>query len=89
MNLVLLHSKILYLYEYTNGAYVFCFLSSLPLFPLTTTAVFGSYQSSLYSELTLYRQCGLAYPYDWRDFVGDKKKTSIGLSVFNSSMEYS
>jgi hypothetical protein len=37
--------------------------------------------------LTLYRRWGLAYPYDWRGFVGPKKKTSAaGLSVFNSSM---
>ncbi len=38
------------------------------------------------SQLTLYRRCGLAYPYDWRGFVGPKKKTSMGLPVFNSSM---
>jgi hypothetical protein len=36
--------------------------------------------------LTLYCRCGLAYLYDWRGFVGAKKKTSMGLSVFNSSM---
>ncbi len=39
-----------------------------------------SFLSSLYSLLTLYRRCGLAYPYDWRGFVGTKKKTSVGLS---------
>jgi hypothetical protein len=33
----------------SNGANVFCFLSSLPLLPPATTAVFGSYLSSLYS----------------------------------------
>ncbi len=33
---------------YPNGANVFCFLSSLPLLPTATTAVFGSYLSSLY-----------------------------------------
>jgi hypothetical protein len=33
----------------TVYADVFCFLSSLPLIPPATTAVFGSYQSSLYS----------------------------------------
>ncbi len=32
-----------------NGANVFCFLWSLPLLPPATTAVFGSYLSSLYS----------------------------------------
>ncbi len=31
-----------------NGANVFCFLSSFPLLPPTTAAVFGSYLSSLY-----------------------------------------
>ncbi len=42
-------------------------------------AMFGS--SSL--NLTLYRQCSLAYPYDWRGFVGAKKKMSVGLLVFS------
>jgi hypothetical protein len=32
-----------------NEVNVFCFLSSLPLLPTATTAVFGSYLSSLYS----------------------------------------
>jgi hypothetical protein len=32
-----------------NEADVFCFLSSLPLLPPATTAMFGSYLSSLYS----------------------------------------
>jgi hypothetical protein len=31
--------------------------------------------------LTLYRGCGLAYPYDWRGFVWVKKKTNVGLLV--------
>jgi hypothetical protein len=52
-------------------------------------SVFGSYLSSLYSYLELYRRCGLAYSYDWRGFVGAKKKTSLCLAVFNSSMIYS
>jgi hypothetical protein len=30
----------------------------------------------------------IAYLYDWRGFVGAKKKTSVGLSVFYSSMVY-
>ncbi len=30
---------------------------------------FSSYLSSLYSSLTLYRRCGLAYPYDWTEGV--------------------
>ena len=51
--------------------------------PPSTTAVFGSYLSSLYSLLTLFRWCGLAYPYDWRGFVGPKNKT-----VFNSPMRW-
>ncbi len=36
---------------------------------------------SLLLGITLYRECGLAYPYDWRGFVGTKKKTSVGLLV--------
>jgi hypothetical protein len=49
MNLVLLHNKILYLYEYTNGANVFCCLSVV--FTPSTKAVLGngSCLSSLYS----------------------------------------
>jgi hypothetical protein len=43
-----------------------------------------SYLSSLYSLLTLYRRCGLAYPYHWRGFVRAKNKTSVGLLVLNS-----
>jgi hypothetical protein len=43
-----------------------------------------SYLSSLYSKLTLSLGCGLAYPYDWRDFVVTKKKSSMGLSVLIS-----
>ncbi len=38
---------------------------------------FDSFLTSLYSYLTLYRRCGLAYPHDWRGFVGVKKKMSI------------
>jgi hypothetical protein len=64
-----------------NGANVFCFLSSLPLLPPATTAVFGSYLPSLFSQITLYRPCGLAYPCDWRGFVWAKKKTSVDLLV--------
>jgi hypothetical protein len=29
--------------------------------------------------------CGFAYTYHWRGFVGVKKKTTVGLSVFYSS----
>jgi hypothetical protein len=32
---------------------------------------------------TVYRRCGLPYPNDGRGFVGAKKKTSVGLLVFN------
>ncbi len=71
-----------------NGANVFCFLSSLLLLPPATAAVFGSYLSSLYFLLTLYRGWGLAYPYDLRGFVGPKKKTSVALSVLNPPWEY-
>jgi hypothetical protein len=51
----LLRNKLIYVS--TNGANVFCFLSSLPLLPPATTAVFGSYLSSLYSEITLSLHC--------------------------------
>jgi hypothetical protein len=30
------------------------------------------------------RGYGLAYPYDWRGFMGAKKKTSVGLLVHHS-----
>jgi hypothetical protein len=61
-----------------------CFLSSLPLIPQATTAVFGSYLSSLYSLLTMYRRFGIAYlhVYDGRGFLRPKKKTSVDLLVF-------
>jgi hypothetical protein len=55
----------------------FVFYQHYPFSP-ATTAVFGSYLSSLYSKPTLYRLCGLAYPYDGRGFVGPKKKTIVG-----------
>ncbi len=42
--------------------------------------------SSIYSKLTLYCRCGLAYPYDWKGFVGDKKNTSVGLLIYYSFM---
>jgi hypothetical protein len=51
--------------------FVFCRLYPSPP-PPATTAVIGSYLSSLYSSLTLYRGCGLAYPYDYRGFDGKK-----------------
>ncbi len=33
----------------------------------------------------MYRRCGLVYPYDGRGFVVPKKKTTVGLWVFNPS----
>ncbi len=33
--------------------------------------------------ITLYRRCGLAYPYDGRGFVGPKKKTIVGLLQYS------
>ncbi len=30
-----------------------------------------------------HRRCGLAYPYDWRGFVGPKTKTSLGFLLSN------
>ncbi len=52
-----------------------------PPTPIAITAVFGSYLSNLY---LLTCGCGLAYPYDWRGFVGTKKKTSVGLLLLLS-----
>jgi hypothetical protein len=46
--------------------------------------VFGSYLSSLYSNLILYCGGGLAYPYDWRGFVRKKIRQAW---AFYSSME--
>ncbi len=54
-------------------------------FPPAIMVMFGSYLSSLYPQLTLYRGCGLAYPYDWRGFVRVKKKTSLDLLVLYTS----
>ncbi len=39
-------------YLLCNGTTVFCFLSSLPLLAPATTAVFGSYLSALYFNIT-------------------------------------
>jgi hypothetical protein len=66
---------------WTNGANVFCFLSSLPLLPHpATTTLFGCYLSSLYSRVTLYHvQDCAANPYNGRGFVGPKKNTIVCL----------
>ncbi len=66
----------------SNGTNIF-FPSSLLPPPQPPWQFLAPYFSSLYSQLTLYRQCRLAYPYDWKGFVGVKKKTSVGLLVFN------
>ncbi len=74
----------------TNGAFVFCFLLSFPLFPQPPRhAVFGSYLSSLFSLITLYHRCGLAFPYDQRGFVGAKKKTGVGTGHLSIIVIYS
>ncbi len=39
----------------------------------------SAYLSSLYSQLTLYRRCGLAYPYDGRE--ADRGPLSIQSSL--------
>ncbi len=70
------------------GPMYFAFCRLYPSPPQTPTPVLRYYMSSLYSSLTLYRRWGLAYSKDWRGFVGAKKKTSVSLLVFNSSMEY-
>jgi hypothetical protein len=65
--------------EVQNGPYIL-----FSVVPLPSTTVFDFYLPSFYSEFTLYRGCQLAYPYDWRGFVGTKKKTSVGLLVLFS-----
>jgi hypothetical protein len=57
---------------------------STPSPPLPPTAVFGSYLLSLYFLLTLYRVCGLAYPYYWRGVVGAQKIMSSVLLAYYS-----
>ncbi len=42
---------------------------------------------SLLLTNTVSRGLACLYPYDWRGFVGAKKKSSVGLLVFNSSMK--
>ncbi len=56
-----------------------------PFSPPATTAVFGSYLTSLYSLTNTYRRCGIAYPYDWRSWGRTHKEDECGplLSVFN------
>jgi hypothetical protein len=76
------YTNITWTLDNTNWADAF-FLSSLPLLPPATKAAFDSCLSSLYTELTLYRGGGLAYPYKWRGFVGAKKKTRVGHLVLN------
>ncbi len=69
-----------------NGANVFFFCRLYPSFP-SHRAVFGSL--SVISQLltnAVSQVRGLAISYDGRGFVVTKKKTSGGLSVFNSSM---
>ncbi len=69
----------------TKGKHSLCTLCT---YYTATTAVLGSYLSSLYSKLTLYLRCGLAYPYDWRGFVGAKKNTRVGLVVSYSYFSF-
>ncbi len=63
------------------------------LFPVVLTPMPSShhgsvwllYVSSLHMHLTNTVRCWLAYPFDWRGFVGAKKKTKRGhLSIPNS-----
>ncbi len=75
-----------FMYDCPNGAEVFCFLSSLPLLPQATTAVFGSYLTiSLLLTKTVSPVCACLFiQYDWRGFVGAANKTSMDLLVFCS-----
>jgi hypothetical protein len=50
---------------------------------ISFTSPTPDYLSSLFYLLTLYRRCGLAYPYNWRGFVVLKKMMIVGLFVFN------
>ncbi len=64
--------------SFSNGANVFCFLSSLPLLPPATTAVFVSYLSSLYiltNTVSRVRAC-LSI---WSErFYGSQKEDETG-----------
>ncbi len=61
-----------------------CFLSSLPLLlPATAAGVWVLRFISLLTTTTVYHRCGLAFPHDWRGFVGAKKKTIVELFVLN------
>ena len=73
-----------WLLELTRSQWGKCiwFLRLFTPSPPSHKAVIGYYLSSLYSYLTLYRRCRLAYPYDRRGFVGPKKGER-GLLVFN------
>jgi hypothetical protein len=60
--------------------FVFCRL--YPSSPSQHGSVWLRLVISLLLTNTVCR-CGLAYAYDWRDFVGPKKKRSVGLLVLN------
>jgi hypothetical protein len=69
---------------YSNNANVFCFLSYFPLLHPATKAVFVI-SLLLTNTVSPVQAClmPILYSYDWRGFVGVKKKTSLGLLAFN------
>ncbi len=62
-----------------------CILFSVVFTPLPSPATMALFCLLLVVS-TLYRGCRrrLAYPYDWRGFVGAKNKTNLVLLEFNS-----
>jgi hypothetical protein len=68
--------------EMPTGTMYFVFCRLYPS-PPATTAVFKFYLSSLYSYLTLYRRCGLPNHMMGEVSWEPKKKTNVGLLIFN------
>ncbi len=69
-----------------HGQWILFSVILTPTLP-ATTAVVGCYLSSLYSQLTLYRWCGLAYPYDWRGFFAGTKKMTSEVLLYPSQVD--
>jgi hypothetical protein len=71
---------------FANRANVFCFLSSLSLLPLATTAVFGSYLSSLLLANTVSRGVDLMPIHMIGEVSWELKEDDRGPLSINSSM---
>ncbi len=69
----------------STGPMYFVFCRPCPFSPQPPWQCLGPtcHLSTLKFLLILYRRCRLAFPYDRKGFVGPKKKTIMGLVVFN------